>query len=38
MSTGEAFDLDYIPADPVAEALDMFARMPVIIGRERTRR
>jgi len=34
MSTGDAFDPDYVPADPVAEALDMFARMPVIIGRE----
>jgi len=34
MSTGEAFDPSYIPTDPVAEALDMFARMPIIIGRE----
>ncbi len=34
MSTGETFDLNYIPADPVADALDLFARMPVIIGRE----
>ena len=34
MSTGETFDPNYIPTDPVADALDMFARMPVIIGRE----
>jgi len=34
MSAGETFDPDYIPTDPVAAALDMFARMPVIIGRE----
>jgi len=34
MSAGETFDPNYIPADPVAEALDMFARMPVIIGWE----
>jgi len=34
MSTGETFDPAYIPADPVAEALAMFARLPVIIGRK----
>jgi hypothetical protein len=34
MSGGETFDPDYVPTDPVAEALAMFARMPVIIGRE----
>jgi len=34
MSAGETFDPNYIPADPVAAALDMFARMPVIIGWE----
>jgi len=32
--SNQSFDPNYIPADPVAEALDMFARMPVIIGRE----
>jgi hypothetical protein len=32
MSTGEAFDPDYVPADPIVAALDLFARMPVIIG------
>ncbi len=34
MSAGETFDPNYTPADPVAEALDLFARMPVIIGQE----
>jgi len=34
MSAGETFDLSYTPDDPVAEALDLFARMPVIIGQE----
>ncbi len=34
MSAGGCFDPNYTPADPVAEALDLFARMPVIIGRE----
>jgi len=34
MSTSDTFDPNYIPGDPVAEALDLFARMPVIIGRE----
>ncbi len=34
MSNTQSFDPNYVPADPVAEALDMFARMPVIIGRE----
>jgi hypothetical protein len=34
MSAGETFDPNCTPADPVAEALDLFARMPVIIGRE----
>jgi len=34
MSTGGTFDPNYTPADPVAEALDLFARMPVIIGWE----
>ncbi len=32
MSAGETFDPNYAPDDPVAEALDLFARMPVIIG------
>ncbi len=32
MSTGETFDPDYVPADPIVAALDLFARMPVIIG------
>ena len=32
MSTGETFDPNYTPADPVAAALDLFARMPVIVG------
>ncbi len=36
MSTGESFDPSYVPVDPVAEALDMFARMPVTIGQEPT--
>ncbi len=34
MSAGEIFDPNCTPADPVAEALDLFARMPVIIGWE----
>jgi len=34
MSTSDTFDPNYIPDDPVADALDLFARMPVIIGRE----
>ena len=34
MSAGETFDPNHTPADPVAAALDLFARMPVIIGRE----
>ncbi len=36
MSTSDTFDPNYIPADPVAEALDMFSRMPVTIGQEPT--
>ncbi len=36
MSAGETFDPDYIPVDPAAAALDMFARMPVIVGQEPT--
>ncbi len=36
MSAGETFDPNYIPADPVAEALAMFARIPVTIGQEPT--
>jgi len=31
MSAGETFDPNYVPDDPVAEALDLFARMPVIV-------
>jgi len=34
MSTYDTFDPNYVPDDPVADALDLFARMPVIIGRE----
>ncbi len=34
MSGGETFDPNYVPADPAAAALDMFARMPVIVGQE----
>jgi len=34
MSTSDTFDPNYVPDDPVADALDLFARMPVIVGRE----
>jgi len=34
MSAGKTYDPNYTPADPVAAALDLFARMPVIIGQE----
>jgi len=34
MSTGETFDPDYIPTDPVAEALDLFVQIPLIAGGE----
>ncbi len=34
MSTTDTFDPNYVPDDPVADALDLFARMPVIVGRE----
>jgi len=36
MSAGETFDPNYVPTDPIAAALDMFARMPVTIGQEPT--
>jgi len=34
MSTTDTFDPNYIPDDPTAAALDLFARMPVIVGQE----
>jgi len=34
MSTTDTFDPNYVPDDPVADALDLFARMPVIVGQE----
>jgi len=34
MSTSDTFDPNYVPDDPVVDALDLFARMPVIIGQE----
>jgi len=32
MSTSDTFDPNYIPDDPAADALDLFARMPVTVG------
>ncbi len=34
MSNAQSFDPIDVPDDPTAAALDLFARMPVIIGRE----
>jgi len=34
MSTSDTFDPNYVPDDPVVDALDLFAWMPVIVGRE----
>ncbi len=36
MSTSDTYDPNYVPVDPIAAALDMFARMPVTIGQAPT--
>ncbi len=36
MSTTDTFDPIDVPVDPIAAALDLFARMPVTIGQEPT--